>query len=347
MAWWNTFFGIFNRKKPVSLANLEGKSYVNSALGNLVLENKVPGISVTILRGGKVYLQKGYTNNNLQQEAIEPERSMFRIASISKCITGLAFGKMVEQGLVSWDDSFYKHVPDYPKKKYDFTLRQLASHTAGIRSYKGKEYAWNKPWEIAESITFFKDDPLVFEPGKGYLYNSLDFVLLAVALQNAAKMPFEDYVSKEILTPLEMHQTKSPRKVVDTVPFFTRCGLSFRAASEVDNYYKLAGGGYLSTSADIAKLGQELLQQTILKPETYKELLTAQVVNGKSTYYGLGFQVSQDVLGRNYIGHIGNSVGAYSNLFVYPEQQLVAVLLTNCTDPKVQPIWDDILTKIA
>jgi len=132
---------LFSSKSRVkSIVGLKGLDYADAVFNNLVVEQKTPGISVTILKDGKPLLQKGYGYTDLDSKTpTHPKNSIFRIASISKCITGLAFGKMVEEGILGWDDSFYQHVPYYPKKKYDFTLRQLASHTAGIRGYRGFE----------------------------------------------------------------------------------------------------------------------------------------------------------------------------------------------------------------
>lgn len=357
----------FSRKEELkSVMFLEGVDLADAIFNNLVAEQKVPGLSVTILKEGETLLQKGYGYSNLEKELpLEPENTSFRIASISKCITGLAFGKMVEEGILNWDDSFYKHVPYYPKKKQDFTLRQLASHTAGIRAYRGKEFALNKPYSIKDSLQVFQDDPLVFQPGKGYLYNSFDFVLLSLAMQEASGIPFEAYVSEKILLPLGMNKTATPfchaepveaslnqgenrlRQHFDKLSvtksdakFYSKRGSEFKKAIEVNNFYKLAGGGYQSTSHDIAKMGQAILEQKLLKSETYDQLFTSQMITGKPTYYGLGFQVSQDNSGRSFVGHVGSSVGAYTNFFVYPDKEIVISILINCTDPKVQELLD-------
>nr|WP_299343927.1 serine hydrolase domain-containing protein [Allomuricauda sp.] len=324
--------------KVKTLEGLEGLARTDAIFHNLVAERKVPGISVTLLQKGEILLQKGYGYANLERRIrIDPNSTIFRIASISKCITGLALGKMVEEGLMDLDASFYEYVPHYPRKKFDFTIRQLAGHTAGIRAYRGKEFALNKPFSIEESTQVFENEPLVFKPGKGYLYNSFDFVLLSLAMQEVAGVPFKDYVGEKVLSPLGMQNTITPIDHTQrNTMFYTKTGLGFRESVPVNNYYKLAGGGYLSTSQDIAKLGQAILEQRLLRKETYEEIFSTQQVKGKSTYYGLGFQVSEDAKGRQYVGHVGNSVGAYTNFHVYPEEQLVISVLINCTDPKIQ-----------
>ncbi|MEX0313389.1 MAG: serine hydrolase domain-containing protein [Allomuricauda sp.] len=341
---------LFARGGIKSLEGLDELSKADAMLHNMTTAGKVPGMAVTILKEGEVNLEKGYGYSNIEKKiSVDPRNTIFRIASISKCITGIALAKMVEEGLVDLDVSFYHYVPYYPKKAFDFTLRQLAGHTAGIRGYKGKEFALNRSFSINQSIEIFKNDPLVFEPGKGYLYNSFDFVLLSLAMQEAAGIPFEDYVREKILAPLDMQSTFPPSQDGDMAigidglaEFYSKRATGFKKAVPVNNHYKMAGGGYLSTSNDIAKLGSEILIPKIVEPKIIKEVLTSQTVDGKPTYYGLGFQVSQDAQGRSFVGHVGNSVGAYSSFFVYPDAQLVISILMNCTGPKLQNELDSI-----
>lgn len=345
-------FSPFPKVKPID--GLAGLEKADALLHNLVAEKKVPGLAVTILDKGGTLLQKGYGFADLEnRKVIDPNNTIFRIASISKCITGLALGKMMEDGILDLDESIYTYVPYFPKKKYDFTLRQLAGHTAGIRGYRGKEYALNQDCSIKEGIDVFKNDALFYEPGTSYLYNSFDFVLLSLAMQEASGVPFHNYVKEHILTPLGMQSTFSPDDLGNTASsdtfkaqFYTKRSLCFTDAVQVNNTYKLAGGGYLSTCEDVANLGKAILKQKLLKKKTYRELLTSQIIEDKPTYYGLGFQASQDSVGRKFVGHIGSNVGAYTNLFVYPEQDKVFAVLINCTDPKVQPILDEAIDAV-
>ncbi len=338
------------------LRELDGLSDLERAdalFHNLSVANRIPGMAVSFLHYGETVLQKGYGRSDLGKKTpVDPERTLFRIASISKCITGLALGRMVEEGLIDLDAPFHNYVPEYPMGEHSFTPRQLAGHRAGIRGYRGKEYALNQDLSIAESIELFKNDPLVFPPGTGYLYNSFDFVLLSLAMERASGMSFADYVRKRVLEPLGMRSTFSPGELdrigefpiehkLSPTKFYTPSPLGFKPALEVDNRYKLAGGGYLSTSSDIARLGQAILEGKLLIKETYEIVLASQEVHGEPTHYGLGFQVSRDKHGRAFVGHLGNSVGAYTQLYVYPRENKVVSILINCSDPKVQSELDD------
>ena len=178
------------------------------ALLQQLVDKKVPGISITVLKEGKKIIQKGYGYADLETKtSVHPKKTIFRIASVSKNIAATALAHMVSEGKIDLDASFYDYVPHYPKKKWDFTIRQLAGHTAGIRGYQGTEYGLNKPYSIKESIEIFKDDDLLFEPGTDYLYNSFDWVLISLAMQEVSGIPFEEYVYSKVLKPLDMSNT--------------------------------------------------------------------------------------------------------------------------------------------
>lgn len=345
---------------------LMGLVKADALLQDMFATDKFPGLAITVLKEGKTIFQKGYGYTDIDKKHyVDPKNSIFRIASVSKPIAATALAYMVQEGVISLDESFYTYLPNYPKKKWDFTIRQLASHTAGIRVYKGKEFALNEPLAIKDSLSILENDPLVFKPGTEYLYNSFDWVMISAAMQEASGIPFEEYVQKIVLNPLGMYHTFCPERHLDddfkgagievndiatlkeqnqVTTFYTKGVTGFRKAVSVDNFYKLAGGGYLSTSEDVAKFGQAFLDRKVdLDDAILNQFLTAQQVNGNSTYYGLGWQVSEDAKGRKFFGHVGNGVGGYSNFFVYPKEQLVFSILVNSTDPKIQEDLDVVI----
>ena len=184
-------------------APLKGLVKADVLLQKLIEEHKIPGLAVTVLKKGNIKFQKGYGYANIEEkELIDPEKTKFRVASVSKPIAATALAHMVAEGMIDLDASFYTYVPYYPKKEWDFTIRQLANHTAGIRAYSGVEYGLNKPYSIKESIAIFKDDPLQFKPGTDYLYTSFDWVLISLAMEEVSGVPFEAYVKERVLQPL-------------------------------------------------------------------------------------------------------------------------------------------------
>lgn len=317
-------------------------------LQKLIDEKRVPGLAISVRKNNKVYFQKGYGFANLEERIpIDPNKTIFRIASVSKPIAATALANMVADGQLDLDASFYRYVPYFPLKEYDFTLRQLAGHTAGIRGYRGVEYGLNLPLQIKESLNIFQDDALLFKPGTQYRYTSYDWVMISLAMEEVSEMSFADYVQEKVLKPYGLQNTfpEIPGVAIpNKATFYSRGRSGFREAIPVDNRYKLAGGGYMSTVDDVANFGQLFLDASLRKTPVMSQFLTATVIQGTSTNYGLGWQVSEDKWGRPYFGHVGNGVGGYAVFYVYPKEDMVFSILINCTNPGVLDALEEVVS---
>lgn len=306
----------------------------------LLQEGYSPSISVCVTKKGFPIWEKGYGYADIENKIpVNTRETLYRIASVSKPLTGVSLTKMQEQGWIDWNCSLYDYVPYFPEKAYDFTIKQLAGHLAGIRAYKGKEVFLNEFMSIRDGIGVFANDPLLFEPGTKYYYNSYDFNLISLAMQEAVKEPFEWYVTQNVLQPIGMFHTfpdmggLSPNQ---SIPYAMDKKNRFRKATEVNNFFKLGGGGFLSTAYDVNLLGQAILSGGLLKPAYQEEMLTSQRLNsGQETGYGIGWQSTADWNGRTYYGHIGNGIGGYAWFYVYPKEELVFTFLFNTTNPSI------------
>ncbi len=321
----------------------------NSKIEAIAEHKQVPALSCAVQYKGEIIYSKAFGKyGGFNSNPVLPETSLFRIASIAKSITGLALGRMIDKKMLSLEESIFEYLPHYPKNNFDINIKHLATHTSGIRSYKGKELYSTKAFSIEEGLSLFKNDSLLFVPGADYYYSSYNYVLLSAVMQIAAKESFGSFVQREVLDVLQMSQTfedgtkNTPSKEMKkrTVKMYSKTKNGYKRASRVNNSYKIAAGGYLSTARDVIKLGQAALDQSILEPSTWDEVLTQQFVMARPTYYGLGWQCNQELDEMGYIGHIGQGVGAYTNLFVYPDEELVVSLLINSSVPNLQSKLD-------
>ena len=89
--------------------------------------------------------------------------------------------------------------------------------------------------------------------------------------------------------------------------------------------------------------GQVYLDSKFRENKIQSQFLTSGIINGTPTYYGLGWQVTQDKLGRTYYGHVGNGVGGYAVFYVYPKQDMVFSILMNCTNPGVLDTLEEVI----
>jgi len=337
------------------VSNLFGQQHVGfkkaeRVLEKLVRKKKVPGIAITVSKNGITQFSKGYGYANLEEELpVTPTTTVFRVGSVSKPIAATCLAKMVENKQLKLSNSIFDCIPYFPEKKFEFTLKQLGGHLAGIRSYKGNEFMNNKPLTIKEGVGLFENDSLLFQPGKGYSYTSYSWNLLSLAMQEVAQKPFENIVNDEVLIPLGLHSTFPDRQqeIGGKAVFYRKIRRrKFVEASPVHNFFKLAGGGYLSTSEDIAKLGNAYLTDYFLSKAVKEEFITSQEIAEKRTYYGVGWQASYDHKNRPYFGHIGNGLGGYGIFYVYPEENIVVSILMNCSNPNQDKKFHKIIDAI-
>ncbi|MFZ2236318.1 MAG: serine hydrolase domain-containing protein [Dokdonella sp.] len=297
-----------------------------------------PGLVVSVGRQGRLIWSKGYGHADLEQKVlVDPAATKFRVGSVVKPMTALALVKLVEEKRIDLDAEVRRYVPSFPQKKYPFTVRQLAGHLAGIRHYAGDEpYSRKHYSSVLESLDIFKNDPLVGKPGEKWSYSSYGYNLLSAVIEHGAGKPFLDYLSESVFVPLGMTSTV-PDVLKDVVPnrgrYYFRKDGTFYNEPEVDNSYKWASGGILSTSDDLVRFGLAHMNDDLVTPAMRSLLWTEQkTTSGEGVGYGIGWRIVVDDDGVRTIGHGGGSIGGSTQLWLYPKDSLVIAMISNLTE---------------
>lgn len=297
---------------------------------------KVPGAQIAVIKNGELIWSEGFGLADVEQQVPVTPFTRFRIASISKAVTAVGLGLLVQEGKVDLDQPVQRYVPYFPVKRWPITVRQVAGHIAGIRHYNPGEFESMRRYAtVREGLSIFSDDSLLFEPGTRYSYSSYDYNLISAVIEGATGESFLPWIERRVFGPMGMTRT-GPDYPDSIVPWRARAYIHADSMSPaqnapyVDNSYKWAGGGFLSTANDLARFGRNLLAGTLLKPETRELLWTSQKLrDGKETGYGIGWGTTRDAAGRRRVGHTGGAMGGTSNLIIYPEQGLVLALIVN------------------
>ncbi|MFZ0639259.1 MAG: serine hydrolase domain-containing protein [Candidatus Acidiferrales bacterium] len=308
------------------------------AIGNELLARGIPGLAVAVAVDGHLVYAEGFGYADLEERVPAWPTTKFRIGSISKTLTAAALMQLVEQGKVDLDAPVQKYVPSFPDKGAKITPRLLAGHLAGIRHYKGDEFLIANHYDsVLEGLKIFENDPLVAPPGTKFSYSSYGFDLLSAVIESASGENFLDYMQAHVVTALGL---------IDTTPDENRPLIEQRSrfyerekdgptenAPYVDNSYKWAGGGFLSTPEDLVRFGSALLRPGFLTENSLHQLFTSQKTNsGQETGYGIGWFIHRSQTGQRIYEHSGGSVGGTSQLIIYPDSRVVVALTTNLSD---------------
>jgi serine beta-lactamase-like protein LACTB, mitochondrial len=310
-----------------------------NALG-LISRQNIPGFSIAVAIGGRIIWSEGFGFADLENRVEVRPSTRFRIGSLSKLLTVSAVAQLYEQGRLDLDAPVQRYVPTFPKKDQDITARQLAGHLAGIKQYARDEYINLQRYAtVVDSLKIFQDSPLLHTPGSKYSYSSYGYNLLAAVVEGASGQNFLTYMQEKVLGPLKMESTEADentRVISHRTRFYSVDSKGqLMNAPYTDNSDRWGAGGFLSTAEDLARFASAYLKDGFLKAETRALLFTSQkTADGKETNVGLGWRIGKDSKGQRILHHGGESIGGRAFLLMYPEKEVVVVMLANLTFAK-------------
>jgi CubicO group peptidase (beta-lactamase class C family) len=306
------------------------------------LAGRVPGLSVAVGVGGKIVWSESFGYADLPAKKPVTSETLFRIGSVSKPVTAAGLMLLVEQGKLDLDADIRRYVPDFPDKGAVITTRQLAGHLAGIRHYKGNEFLLNQPFtSVRAGLKIFENDPLLQLPGEKFVYSSYGWNLISAVMEGASKEEFLAFMQKRVFEPLKLARTRpdfAGRDMAARTEFYQRGDNGdLVPGPAVDNSYKWAGGGFLSTPEDMVRFGSALLEPGFLKKDSLAQLFTSQKTNdGKETGYGIGWSIAKDAAGHLIYFHTGGSVGGTSVLLLHPGSRTVLAMTANLSNAPIR-----------
>jgi serine beta-lactamase-like protein LACTB len=292
---------------------------------------------------GHIVWSEGFGYADLERRVPVTNETQFRIGSVSKPLTAAAVALLYEQGKLDLDAPVRRYVPSFPDKGHPITTRQLGGHLAGIRHYRDGEFLLNRRFStVLEGLAIFHDDSLLFAPGTRFFYSSYGWNLISAVIEGASGQDFLTYMSRNVFRPLRMSHT-APDRADSLVPnrtrFYQRGNAGgYELAPAVNNSYKWAGGGFISTAEDLVNFGSALLQPGFLEAGTLDLLFTSQrTMAGEGTGYGIGWYVTTDSLGHRLVFHGGGSVGGTTAFGVDRDARVVVAILSNLSEAPLQP----------
>jgi CubicO group peptidase (beta-lactamase class C family) len=259
----------------------------------------------------------------------------FRIGSVSKTMTATGLGILIERGQIDLDVPVQQYVPDFPTKRWPISTRQVGGHIAGVRHYRGQEMRSSVHYPtVSSGLTIFANDTLLFEPGTSYSYSSYGWNLVSAVMEGASGQDFLAFMRDEVWEPLGLRHTLADHNdsiIPDRTEFYEHgSDGAIVNAPYVDNSYKWAGGGFLSTPEDLVRFGAAHLRPGYLRAETLHQLMEPQSLrNGESTGYGIGWSTGTQDDGDTTKSHSGGSVGGTTLLLLIPAHQLVVAGVVN------------------
>ena len=301
-------------------------------------ERRLVGLSVTLMRGGHVALQKAYGEASLQPRVPVDTLTRFSIGSVTKEFVAALTLLLQEDGKLSVHDTLAKWYPNLTRAK-EITLLDLINHVSGYHDYYPLDYVdreMARPTTADAIMKEYATVPLDFDPDTRWSYSNTGYTILGRVLERVTGKPLGTLLQERIFTPLGMRQTMyEPTAPERRATGYVSWALGEMEPAELEGRGWIgAPGGIWSTAGDIARWDLALIRPGFLTPASRRVMFTERVLrDGTPTGYGGGLNVT-DVGGRTVLQHGGATSGfSATNVFV-PADTAAVVLLSN-TDQNI------------
>jgi len=308
---------------------------VDKAVTEILAKTGAPSASVAVVKDGKIAYVHAFGNARLDPPMPATPEMRYSIGSISKQFTASAILMLAEEGKLSLDDKLVRWLPDLTRAN-EVTVRQILSMTSGYQDFWPQDYVMPRMLEPVTAQEIMNDwgrKPLDFDPGTKWQYSNTNYVIAGVIVEKVAGMPLLDFLQKRVFGPLHMtsvfNTDVAPLGPADPQRYLRYALGPPRPAPKEGRGWMFAAGELAMTTHDLALWDISIINQSVLRPESYRALETeVQLANGVGTRYGLGVSVDMSD-GRRFISHGGEVSGFTATNTVYPDNGAAVVVFTN------------------
>lgn len=322
---------------------------------------EVPGVSVSIVKDGKVILAKGYGIKKMGQKDPVDEHTLFSIASNSKAFTTTAIALLVEEGKLKWDDPVVNYLPWF--KMADsyvtthLTVRDMLVHRSGLEGYAGDLMLFPpSSYSRKEIIQKIAGLPLRYDFRTTYAYDNVLYVTVGELISVVSGMPWEEFIQTRIFDKIGMGESLSRftnfKDHLNIATGHKRIDNKVRAIENFPNQMigdaGNAAGGIVTNARDMSQWlitqldsGRAANQTTIFLPASTKELWKVVTPIPVGTVdeslkpmqfnfhgYSPGFRIS-NYQQYKLVGHGGALDGFVSHVMMVPDLNLGISVFTN------------------
>ena len=336
---------------------------LDEQFAKLLRGHKATGAVICVAKDGEIVYEYNYGYADKRSKEKVNEDTYFRIASVTKLVTGIHVMQLVEQGKLDLDTSIGDYLGYTVKNLYwpdtPVTLRHLMSHTSSLRPYGGYSSSRKLLSDLLNAEYRRRGNWYDYAPGSKYDYSNFGAGIMGALIEAVTGKNLNTSVTDDLFSPLGIdaayHATllKEPEKIASV---YTETGAMMKSRKvtlseewdgtvDPERHYRVTVGSLWIRGRDLCRLGIMLAQggkldgMTILQKETVEAMLADQKGQGYvtcATPYGLCVNRVDNLLkDRMIYGHQGMTEGILCNLYFDPETQFVFALITNGSSTKM------------
>ena len=331
---------------PLTRSDLE--AWLDGVVPTALKRGDIAGLVISVVKDGQVLVEKGYGFADVAAKSpMDPERTVLRVASVSKSFTATAVMQLVERGKLDLD----RDVNDYldfrlpPAFGKPITLRHLLTHTAGFQEISYRRY--RPPLTLRQHVLMIPDR--IYPPGTIPAYSNYGLALAGYIVARVSGESIAEYVDRHVLEPLGMRHSTFQMTLPPQLERFVARNYSLASSAEPISPTLVselapaeAPASALATTADdmtrfmLAQLQDGRLgDYQLIRPETLRLMHAPALVpipGAQPIALGL---FRADYEGHRVIGHSGDGEGSHAEMKLLPDENIGLFLAVN-SDGAVQ-----------
>jgi CubicO group peptidase (beta-lactamase class C family) len=308
------------------------KKQVDSLVSIEMKNQRIPGLSLVVVRDGKIDYVNGYGYSNLEHKVPVKAETIFQAGSVGKQFTAFAVLLLVQEGKMNLDDKLTTYFPDAPSGWDSITVRNLLNHTSGFGDYTNTiDYRANYTEDSLYQV--YRKRPLLFKAGEKQRYSNMGYATLGLIISKAAGKFYGEYLKERVFLPLGM----TTARIITEEDIVLNRAAGYRLLNDsVKNQEWVspslnttADGSMYVTALDMAKWEAGLNAGKLLKKEYYDLMWAPTKLNdGTIENYGFGWSIDS-VNGNRIVEHNGSWQGFECTIKRYPEKKMAVVVFAN------------------
>jgi CubicO group peptidase (beta-lactamase class C family) len=302
---------------------------------------RIPGLSLIVLRNGEVIKAAGYGLADRKQKIAATPDTVYKIASGSKQFIATGIMLLVQEGRIGLGDPLTRFLEGTPAAWSGITIRHLLTHTAGlVREAPGFD-----PFKVQSDADVLRSAyalPLRFPPGQKWEYSNTGYFALAEIIRKVSGLPWGDYLADKVFKPLGMQATRTtPTSATEKIARYAQGYVDNDTLRDAPRWLALRpSGAFLSTVRDLGRWDAALRTESILTASTRQQMWTPVTLNDGATYpYGFGWMMA-NVRGHRLIHHPGGMPGFRSDIARFVDDDLTIIVLMNLDDVDIDAVID-------
>ncbi|WP_431988421.1 serine hydrolase domain-containing protein [Streptomyces parvulus] len=314
-------------------------------------EGRTPSLVAAVVRDGRTVWHGARTS----VEGHGPDENVqYRIGSITKTFTAVLVLRLRDEGLLDLGDPLEKHLPGTGAG--EATIAELLAHSGGLAAESPAPWWERTPGSLRPELAdVLGKQPFLHPVGRRHHYSNPGYTLLGALVAQVRGASWEEVLRREVLEPLGLHRTSTRPSDPHAGGWAVHPWADVMLPEPAEDLGRMAPAGQLwSTTGDLARFAVFLAKgdDRVLGADTVREMRApaaameaADVADGSA--YGLGLQI-QHRDGRLLVGHSGSLPGFLANLTLSVDDDVAAVVLTNCTSgPLLGGVGADLVRIVA